>query len=270
MPERGRQRDNHRVTSPRDPRLAYLGHATVRLDLGGIRVLTDPVLRERVGPLLRQGEPLAPETFAGTDVVLLSHLHRDHLDLGSLRRLKPHPRLVVPRGAGDLLLRHGFRDVVELAAGESTNVGGLTVRATPAEHSGFRPPFGPSADALGFVVESPTRRVYFAGDTDLFGAMRSLRELELDVALVPVWGWGPTLGPGHLDPARAAAAVELIRPRIVVPIHWGTFWPRGLGRIRPHRLLGPALEFSERVAASTPDVEVASTAPGDSVVLRGR
>ncbi len=264
----GASGDNRLVPASPEPRLAYLGHATVRLDVGGIRLLTDPVLRERIGPLLRQGPPLEPSAYAGVDVVLLSHLHRDHLDLGSLRRLRPHPRLVVPRGAAEFLRRRGFGDVVELSPGETTELGGLTIRATEAAHSGFRPPFGPSAEALGFVVESPTRRIYFAGDTDLFPGMARLGNDDLDVALVPVWGWGPTLGAGHLDPARATEAVRRLRPRIAVPIHWGTFWPRGLGRLRPHRLAGPALEFAERVAAASPDVHVASTAPGDSVALR--
>jgi L-ascorbate metabolism protein UlaG (beta-lactamase superfamily) len=260
--------DNRAVTHGHEPRLAYLGHATVRIDLAGIRLLTDPVLRERIGPLLRQGPPLEADAYAGTDVVLLSHLHRDHLDLGSLRLLRPHPRLVVPRGAGELLRGHGFRDVVELARGESTEVGGVVVRATEAAHSGFRPPFGPTAEALGYVVESAARRVYFAGDTDLFPGMSDIADEPLDLALVPVWGWGPTLGPGHLDPARAAEAVARLHPRTTVPIHWGTFWPRGLGRVRPHRLSGPALEFAERVADRAPDTAVAPTAPGDWVSLR--
>ncbi len=253
-----------------EPRLAYLGHATVRLDLGGMRVLTDPVLRERIGPLRRQSPPLAPEAWAGSDLVLVSHLHRDHLDLGSLRLLRPRPRIVVPRGAGPFLAAHGYHDVVELEPGETATAGGLTITATEAAHSGFRPPFGPSARAVGYVVDSGSRRVYFAGDTDLFAGMRTLGDLELDVALLPVWGWGPTLGPGHLDPERAAAAAQRIRARTVVPIHWGTFWPRGLGRIRPHRLVGPALEFGDRVGVEAPGTRVAATAPGDTVPLRHR
>ncbi len=253
------------MSDGREPRIAYLGHATLRLDLGGIRVLTDPALRPRIGPLARQGPTPGVDAFAGTDIVLLSHLHRDHLDLGSLRLLRPRPRIVVPRGAGDLLRRYGFHDVVEVGAGDVTTAGDITVRATPAAHSGFRAPFGPTAEAVGYVLETPTRRVYFAGDTDLFDEMRDLG--ELDVALLPVWGWGPTLGPGHLDPARAAEAIDRVRPRNAVPIHWGTFWPGGLGRVRPHRLLGPAREFAERVAADRPDVAVATTAPGHVVHL---
>ncbi|HEU4673862.1 MAG TPA: MBL fold metallo-hydrolase [Candidatus Limnocylindrales bacterium] len=258
------------MSQAHEPRLAYLGHATVRLDLAGVRVLTDPLLRERIGPLLRQGPPLGPEAWAGGDVVLLSHLHRDHLDLGSLRLLRPKPTIIVPRGAGALLEAHGYHDVVELAPGETAAAGPLTITATEAAHSGFRPPFGPTAAAVGYVVDSGSRRVYFAGDTDLFAGMRALGDLELDVALLPVWGWGPTLGPGHLDPERAATAAARVRARTIVPIHWGTFWPRGLGRIRPHRLSGPALEFRDRVLVEAPQTHVAATAPGDSVSLRRR
>ena len=78
----------------------------------------------------------------------------------------------------------------------------------------------PQAQAMGHVLEAGGTRVYASGDTDLFDGMGALG--PLDVALLPVWGWGPTLGPGHLDPARAAVAVERLRPRVVVPVHWGS------------------------------------------------
>ena len=78
---------------------------------------------------------------------------------------------------------------------------------------------GRPADALGYVIAGGGRRVYFAGDTELFEEMSELR--PIDLALLPVWGWGPSLNPGHLDPAGAARALALLRPRVAVPIHWG-------------------------------------------------
>jgi L-ascorbate metabolism protein UlaG (beta-lactamase superfamily) len=198
-------------------------------------------------------------------VVLVSHLHHDHLDLGSLRLLG-QPRLIVPRGARAFLRSHGFRDVIELAPGETSVIGGTTITATPARHSGSRRPLGPTADAVGYVVETSRDRLYFAGDTDLFPGMADLG--EIDVAFLPVWGWGPTLGAGHLDPERAARAAAMVRPRLAVPIHWGTFWPGGFGRVRPHRLTGPAAEFARDVAELAPGVEVSPTVPGDHVSLR--
>ena len=82
-------------------------------------------------------------------------------------------------------------------------------------------------------------RVYFAGDTDLFPGMEEAIG-PTDLSLLPVWGWGPTLGEGHLDPRAAAEAARRLRPRVAVPIHWGTFFPMGLKRMRPDRLTGPA------------------------------
>lgn len=112
------------------------------------------------------------------------------------------------------------------------HVGPVLVRAVPAAHDGNRPPFGPRAEAIGFLLSAPDRtRVYFAGDTALHPAMSELT--GVNCALLPVWGWGTSLGPGHLDPVTAARAVQLIEPSLVVPVHWGTFLPMGLRTLRP-------------------------------------
>ncbi len=247
-------------------RVTWIGHATVLIELGGVRLLTDPLLRGRLGHLRRHGPMPAAGTTEDIDAVLISHLHLDHLDLPSLQRLPPSTRLLVPRGAGDFLRRRGFHAAEEIAAGEHVRVGELTVTAVPAVHDGRRRPYGggPAADAIGFVAGD---RVYFAGDTDLFDAMAELR--GLDVALIPVWGWGPSLGDGHLDPPAAARAAALVRPRVAVPIHWGTFYPRVLARYKPHRLTDPPHEFAAAVARLAPDVAVRVLAPGESVPLPG-
>jgi L-ascorbate metabolism protein UlaG (beta-lactamase superfamily) len=224
------------------------------------------VLRPWVGPLRRQGPRPSPGVADDIDAVLISHLHLDHLDLSSLRRLDGSFRLLVPRGAGPFLRREGFVHVEELAPGESRDVEGVEVVATPAVHDERRWPVrGPRAEPIGFVVRA-ARSVYFAGDTDLFDGMDGL-EPGLDVALLPVWGWGPRLGPGHLDPERAARAAQLLRPSIAVPIHWGTFFPRGR---RPGALLtAPPREFAARVAELAPHVTVRVLEPGASLALTG-
>jgi L-ascorbate metabolism protein UlaG (beta-lactamase superfamily) len=248
-----------------DPQLSvtFLGHSTVLIEMVGLRILTDPVLIDRPIPLRRIAGPLAPELFANVDLVLLSHLHLDHFDVPSLRLLAPDVHLVVPRGAGGLLRRLDFGNVSELPAGETIPAGPLTVTATTAIHGGFRPPTGPRAAAVGYRVEADPARLYFAGDTDLFAGMADFG--PIDVALLPVWGWGPSLGRGHLDPARAAQAVGLIRPRFAIPIHWGTLWPRGLGRIRPGRLIDPPHEFAALAASTHPATSVLVTPPGSTV-----
>ena len=119
--------------------------------------------------------------------------------------------------------------------------------------------------AVGYCVDGSSR-VYFAGDTDLFPAMSDLAG-TVDVALLPVWGWGPRLGPGHLNPTRAAEAVVRIRPRLAVPIHWGTFYPIGLSRLVPRPLERPPLDFAEEVARIAPGTAVRIIAPGEALSL---
>jgi L-ascorbate metabolism protein UlaG (beta-lactamase superfamily) len=245
-------------------RVTWVGHATVLIELGGVRLLTDPLLRGRLGHLRRHGPTPAAGTTEDLDAVLISHLHLDHLDLPSLERLPKATRILVPRGAGAFLHRHGFHATEELAAGDDVQVGELTVTAVPAVHDRRRRPYlgGPAADALGYIAGG---RVYFAGDTDLFGGMEQFG--GMDVALIPVWGWGPSLGEGHLDPPAAARAAALLRPRVAVPIHWGTFYPRGLGRYKPDRLTDPPHEFAAEVARLAPDVAVHVLAPGETLRL---
>jgi L-ascorbate metabolism protein UlaG (beta-lactamase superfamily) len=243
-------------------RLTWIGHATVLIELGGARLLTDPLLRDRLGHLRRHGPSPPPGLSHDLDAILISHLHLDHLDLPSLRRLPRTARLLVPRGAGAFLRRRGFAQAEELAAGDGAEVGGVTVTAVPAVHDRRRRPYGVEADALGFVVGA---RVYFAGDTDLFDGMADLT--GIDVALLPVWGWGPSLGVGHLDPHAAGQAAALVAPRLAIPIHWGTFYPRLLGRYKPDRLTDPPHEFAAAVARLAPHVGVQVLAPGETVQL---
>jgi L-ascorbate metabolism protein UlaG (beta-lactamase superfamily) len=236
-----------------------------------VRLLTDPLLRSRLGHLRRHGPPPAFETFHALDAILISHLHLDHLDVPSLGRVDPEVPLFVPKGAGELLHRMGFPGARELAPGDRVSVrgighGSVEVVGVPALHDGRRRPFGPRAEAIGFELRWAGRRAYFAGDTDVFPELAELAG-DLELALLPVWGWGPSLGEGHLDPERAARAAALLQPRVAVPIHWGTFYPRGLARVRPAPLRDPPHAFAAQVAALAPDVTVRVLAPGESLEL---
>ena len=197
--------------------------------------------------------------------MLISHLHHDHADLPSLRQVGRDVPMIVPPGAGAFFERRGFSAVSELAPGESSRVGAVAVTATEASHPGGRL-FAGDAEAVGFLLGGSRRRVYFAGDTDLFDGMAELAG-ELDLALLPIGGWGPTLGPGHLDPERAARAAALLAPRIAVPIHWGTLYPLGLARLRPGPLRTPPHEFAAKARDLAPQVEVRVLAPGEATSL---
>jgi L-ascorbate metabolism protein UlaG (beta-lactamase superfamily) len=241
--------------------LTWLGHSTVLLEAAGTRLLTDPLLRPRVLHLRRVAPPAAA-LEGELDAILISHVHHDHLDLGSLRRLRTK-RFVVPDGAARLLARSGLGPVVELAEGDELPLDGVTVRATHAAHPARRW-LGASA-SLGYVVSAPAR-VYFAGDTDLFDGMRRLA--PLDVALLPVWGWGPRVGPGHLDPRQAAEALRLLQPRVAIPIHWGTYLRMGMSR-DGDGLREPALRFERLAGELAPEVSVRILEPGETLAPAG-
>jgi L-ascorbate metabolism protein UlaG (beta-lactamase superfamily) len=236
----------------------------VLLELDGVSLLTDPVLGPRVGPLVRIARPVGARGVEHVDVVLLSHLHADHTDLASLRRMPRGLPIVAPRGAGAWLQRAGMSEVHELVPGEALALGPVRVVATPARHDRHRPPFGPSAEPMGYVITG-SHSLYFAGDTDLFTAMEELHGV-IDAALLPVWGWGPKLGPGHLDPERAARAAAIIAPSVAIPIHWGTFT---LGRParRPADISRPARQFAAITRRYDPGVEVRVLAPGECTEL---
>jgi L-ascorbate metabolism protein UlaG (beta-lactamase superfamily) len=184
--------------------LAWLGHSTVVLDLAGVRLVTDPLLRRHAGLLRRDGPAPDPALWRGADAVLLSHLHHDHADLPSLRMLPGVPVLTLPAPA-EWLTRHGV-EAVGLAVGERHRVGDVEVVAVPAEHHSRPMPYRPS-DACGHVVDGAAVSIWVAGDTDLFDGLedvpRASRHHRVDVAAVPVGGWGPRLSRGHLDPATA-------------------------------------------------------------------
>lgn len=250
--------------------VTWVGHATVSVEVDGFRLLTDPALTSRMAHLRRR----VPTSEIGrVDTVAISHVHMDHLHVASLRRVAGDVRLVVPRGAAPLVsgLRarrldevvHGDR-VVLRAAGDGVPEIALVV--VPANHADARGPHSRvTAAPVGYVIEVGARRIYFAGDTDLFDEMHDLG--PLDVALLPIWGWGPTLGDRHLDPGRAAIATTWLRPQQVVPIHWGTYSPIRPQRGAPPWLENPLQAFCDELAGHHEAERLTVLRPGESLTL---
>ncbi|MDQ2675403.1 MAG: MBL fold metallo-hydrolase [Actinomycetota bacterium] len=243
-------------------RLTFVGHSTVLLELAGSRILTDPVLRERILHIRRHAGAVAPETTRDIDAILISHLHADHLDPPSLRRVGEDVRIIAPVGAARMLRRRGFRVVEELAAGAATSVGEVTIQASPVRHDGRRYPVGRPIDALAYAIRGRAG-VFFAGDTDRFD-MSHLT--GFDAALLPIAGWGPHLR-GHMDPAGAAQAAAAMRPRIAIPIHWATMLRLGLGHRAEEILVRPAEKFAAEMAEVAPEVEARILQPGEATEL---
>ena len=251
------------------PDVTWWGHSTCTIDDSGIRVLTDPLFCSRLAHLRRRRGPLPNDRSRDADLVVVSHLHADHLHLGSLAVLPRHVPVAVPSGALRAvpgLRRLRGRELVEVAPGDTVRVGTVVVEVVPAEHDGRRWPGSRlRAPPLGYVV-SGAARTYFAGDTDSSAAVREAVG-RCDIALLPVGGWGPTLGPGHLDPARAAGFLAELDAHHAVPVHFGTMWPVGLDTLRRDRFFRPGTEFAAHAARLRLACAVRELQPGETARL---
>jgi L-ascorbate metabolism protein UlaG (beta-lactamase superfamily) len=273
-------------------RLRWLGHATTVLDLDGVRIMTDPLLGRHAGLLRRRGVAPQDRDWQDPDAVLLSHLHHDHAELSSLRRLGSAPVITAPANAA-WLRRRGIESAVGLhenvwftvgsgtgpglsassrrvwGSGPDRDVKEVMVRLTPALH-GERPmPHRPNA-ANGHLICTPSVTIWIAGDTAPYPAMIGLPELAgapLDVVVVPVGGWGPRLSGGHMDPVQAAEVCHLVGARVAIPVHWGTLHAPASRRLPPGWMdrAGPA--FAAAVAHHAPGCRAVVLETGAQVDL---
>lgn len=248
-------------------RVTFLGHASMVFEMDGVRLATDPVLRRTVGPLYRRVPQPLTGPLVDPDVILISHLHLDHYDPRSLRLFRHDTPILAPVGAGLSLHWRGFREIYEVSPGDRLRVGAVEVVATEARHRGTRHPLAARTPSLGYVV-SGSRSIYFAGDTGFFSGIADVWPERLDLALLPIAGIGPLMPEfKHMSPRHAVKAMELLRPRLVVPIHWGTYHLPGtaLMRLRPdfHRR-APYL-FRALAFGLEPEVHTVMLRPGEGL-----
>jgi L-ascorbate metabolism protein UlaG (beta-lactamase superfamily) len=260
-------------TGSQPTRVTWVGHATVLIEMDGVRILTDPSLRRWTGALRRYGPLPDPGVHHRLDAVLISHLHIDHLDTLSLKTLPKSAVVIGPPLVGRTVHKVGFHTVIETRRDTIMHVGDVDVVAVHASHTRRRWVLTPPTEPLGFIIQGSST-VYFAGDTAIFDGMEDLHE-RIDVALLPIETWGVRPPEGrHMSPRSAASALALLRPRIAVPIHWGTLYLPGSAyvgkqanyawfqktRRRPE-------EFAALAAEKAPDVEVRLLDPGDSLTV---
>ena len=249
--------------------ITFVGHATTLIDMSGVRILTDPVFRYKM-KLLRRHPAAPPQRidFDSIDAVLLSHMHFDHMDYASLRMIPKDVPIIGPEGASRYLARRVGHDVAEMKLGETLHIGRVTVHATPALHESglYWPLWHPKAVLSYMIVGSQT--VHFIGDTALFDSMRELGEaFDIDVSLLPVWGYGPYLRGDHMTPAQAARALTMLRPKVAVPIHWGTLHPIGPWWRKMAFLQHPPRTFALEATRTAPDTDVRVLKPGESTLV---
>ncbi|HWN17906.1 MAG TPA: MBL fold metallo-hydrolase [Gemmatimonadales bacterium] len=210
--------------------VGWLGHATVLLNFLGSWILTDPALERRIGlgrGLAKLGprrlvEPaLRPTELPPLDLVLLSHAHMDHTDLGTLRRLPAETPIVVQTGNADLVRR--FRRVSELGWGEKTEVHGISIESTESRHWGARMITDTQRGYGGYLLQKKGRTVLFAGDTAYTDALTALgRRGRIDLAILPIGAYDPWIA-NHASPEQAWAMFKALGAEYVLPVHHSTF-----------------------------------------------
>ncbi|MAU83977.1 MAG: MBL fold metallo-hydrolase [Gordonia sp.] len=248
-----------------DLQITWLGHASVLVEIDGVRVLTDPVLSRRcspsqtVGPARMHAAPVTVADLPSIDVVLISHDHYDHLDMATvvdLALLHPQARFVAPIGVGAHLIAWGVAaDRIDQADwwGEVTvSAGGrdITFICCPARHFSGRSLSRNLALWGSWVMAGPVHRVFFSGDTGFSEHFEDVaaRLGPVDASLTAVGAYDPVWPDVHVTPEEAVVVHRMLardRESVMIPIHWGTFnlarhsWGDPIARLLPAAVVNP-------------------------------
>lgn len=224
----------------------WVGHATVLLRFGRRFVLTDPNLGGNIVVVRRVTPPsLTPSELPPLDVVVVSHLHADHFDTWTLRRISHRTELLYPHG-GESYMGSVEQPTRALAPWETVEHDGLRITAVPVRHSGGRY----VVDALwnhaaaGYVIEGAGRTVFFAGDTGY--DPKAFKEIgrrfpNIDLALIPI---APARGGNrnHADPKEALQIFEDVGARYMIPIHFEAYYSTAVPIDEPRKVLEQEVE----------------------------
>jgi L-ascorbate metabolism protein UlaG (beta-lactamase superfamily) len=255
-------------------RVVYIGHATLLLEIGNCRIMTDPNFDPRLGRILRRVSPpgIPLDELPALDAILLTHAHADHLSFTTLDALPDNIPVHAPPSIALWLQKLGYSQATPIAPDESISIGGMTVYAASARHMGNR--YGVDrwrSAANMYLLDDGTTSCFFAGDTALTDDTHALvtRYLKkkgrvLDLALLPIgyapW-WKPGFRRGHLSSDDALELFRQLEARFFVPYHWGTFHHVTSGPYDAIRRLRSQLESHARGA----DVRILE--PGESLEL---
>lgn len=212
---------------PHPVTLTHFGHASWEVELGGVRVFTDPHASPRALVPKRYTRPGVPvEAWPPAQAVVVSHGHWDHCDVPTLRRVAPGTTLCYPPDLSDVCGRIPCARQAPLGLWESVTAGPLTVTAVPAKHFGRRWFRERPRGYCGFVLSVDDTHVYFAGDTAYFAGFHDIgARFALQAALLPVAAYEPEwfMRRVHCNPADSVQAFADLGARVMVPMHWGTF-----------------------------------------------
>jgi L-ascorbate metabolism protein UlaG (beta-lactamase superfamily) len=222
------------LVSPGELGITFIGHSSFFIQIGGRKVLIDPVFAERLIALRRLRRPgVKIKDLPAIDMVLLSHAHMDHLNRPSLRRIVAHnnkvsgraPIAVVPWGVEDLVNDLGFARVVTMEWWQTKSIGGLELTMTPCKHWGARFFKDTHRGFGGYVIRGGGHALYHSGDTAYFDGFTHIgKRLKPEVALLPIGAYRPDSYRGvHTCPEEALQAFLDLGARRMIPMHYGTF-----------------------------------------------
>ncbi len=263
---------------PSGLRVTWLGHSTALLEIDGHRILTDPVWSDRVTPVAGVGPrrwyppPIPIDALPFIEAVVISHDHYDHLDQATIVALNEmRVRFIVPLGVGADLVRWGVREdsITELDWWEHVDIRSLTVVCTPARHASGRHLFDKDAKLwAGYAFITGKHHVYFSGDTGLFPALRDIgfRLGPFDLTMIEVGQYNAAWPDWHMGPEQAVRAHEMVRGRVMLPVHWGAIALAAHGWTEPiERVLVAAKAAGVTVIAPRPGEPVEPSAPPELV-----
>jgi len=210
------------------PSITWIGHSTFLLQLNGLNILTDPVWTNRQGIQKRQTEPgILLEDLPEIDVVVISHGHYDHLDFGSIRRLKGKPAFYIPHGLKKAFVRRGYRDIYEANWWDSFQVGEVTLSFVPAQHWTRRTLFDTNTSHWGgWVLQNEKISFYFVGDTGYFRGFQEIAEkFKFQYVLMPIGAYEPEwfMSDSHINPEDAVRAFLEVSGEFFIPMHYGAY-----------------------------------------------
>ena len=235
IPVEARKRLDYGTPPESELRVTCMGHASVLLEIDGLRLLTDPVWSERASPSSLTGPrrffqpPIALDELPSIDAVVISHDHYDHLDMATVKTLGARGTLfLVPLGVGAHLQKWRIPEaqVRELDWGEHVLLDGVTFTTAPARHfSGRALTNGNSTLWSSWVITGPRHRVFFCGDSGYFGGFRDIGRDHgpFDLALISAGAYSSSWPMIHMTPEDVVQTNVDVRGQLLLPIHWGTF-----------------------------------------------